>query len=61
MRKIFRVYPGLDAFEINGVFVPWVDIIADDEDAALRACHLLMPGFDGETGCNSLNFIEEVK
>lgn len=60
MRKIFRIYPALDAFEINGVFVPYVDVLADDAESALRAAHKLMPGFDGETGPNTLNFIEQL-
>lgn len=60
MRKIFRIHPGLDAFEINGVFLPYLDVIADDKEAALRAANILMPGFDGPEGTNTLNFIEEL-
>lgn len=56
--NIYRIYPGLDAFEIKGVFLPYVDIIADDEEAALRGAAMLMPGFNTDDSDNSLNYVE---
>lgn len=56
--NIYRIYPGLDAFDINGVFLPYLDIIAENEDKAIEGANVLMPGFDTDTCVNSLNFIE---
>lgn len=56
--NIYRLHPGLDAFVINGVYLPHLDIIADDEAAALRGAAILMPGFDTDFSSNSLNYIE---
>lgn len=56
--NIYRIHPGLDAFEINGVFLPYLDIIAENEDRAIAGANALMPGFNTDTCVNSLNFIE---
>lgn len=56
--NIYRIYPGLDAFDINGVFLPYLDIIAENEDKALSGAAILMPGFNTDASENSLNFIE---
>lgn len=56
--NIYRIYPGLDAFVINGIYLPYLDIIADNEASALVGAATLMPGFDTDESENSLNFIE---
>jgi hypothetical protein len=56
MRKVFRLYPENDAFEIQGVFLPYLDVIADDEEAAIRAVAMLIPGYDTHT-----DFVHEIK
>lgn len=56
--NIYRIYPGLDAFIINGVYLPYLDIIAENEDKALVGANALMPGFNTDESENSLNFIE---
>lgn len=56
--NIYRIHPGLDAFVINGVYLPHLDIIAENEDNALLGAATLMPGFNTDDSENSLNFIE---
>lgn len=56
--NIYRIYPGNDAFDINGVFLPYVDIIANDQEAAIQQAGILMPGFDTDTCVNTLNYAE---
>lgn len=56
--NIYRIYPGLDAFVIMGVYLPHLDIIAENEDKALLGAAILMPGFNTDACENSLNFIE---
>lgn len=56
--NIYRIHPGLDAFCINGVYLPYLDIIADSEDAALHSVIWIMPDFNTENSGNSFNFIE---
>ena len=56
--NIYRIYPGLDAFVINGVYLPYLDIIAENEDNVRAAAEALMPGFDTEASENSLNYME---
>lgn len=56
--NIYRIYPGLDAFVINGVYLPYIDVIAATESDALKGAETLMPGFNTDASENSLNFIE---
>lgn len=56
--NIYRIYPGLDAFVISGVYLPYIDVIANSEPDALKCAEALMPGFDTDESENSLNFIE---
>jgi hypothetical protein len=56
--NIYRIYPGLDAFVINGIYLPYLDIIAVSESEALNGAEILMPGFNTDDSDNSLNFIE---
>lgn len=56
--NIYRIHPGLDAFVIHGVYLPYIDIIAETEEKALNDAYRLMPGLDSDSCCNSLNFIE---
>lgn len=55
--NIYRIYPGLDAFVISGVYLPYLDVIAANEAAALTAAKTLMPGFNTDESENSLNYI----
>lgn len=56
--NIYRIHPGLDAFVINGVYLPYLDVIAENEDKALSGAATLMPGFNTDASENSLNYIE---
>lgn len=54
----YRIHPGLDAFVISGVYLPYLDIIAETEADALAGAETLMPGFNTDASDNSVNFIE---
>lgn len=61
--NIYRLYPGNDAFQISdgkkqNVFLPHLDVIADDEAAAIRGAEIVMPGFNNEACINTLNYVE---
>lgn len=56
--NIYRIYPGLDAFVISGVYLPYIDVIASTEADALKCAETLMPGFNTDKSENSLNYIE---
>lgn len=60
--NIYRIYPGNDAFEITGlyqnVYLPYLDVIADTEAAAIRGAEIIMPGFNNESCINTLNYVE---
>lgn len=56
--NIYRIYPGNDAFDINGVFLPYLDIIAENEASALAGAKILMPQFNSDTCVNTLNYID---
>lgn len=59
--NIYRLHPGLDAFVINDVYLPYIDIIAGTEAEAIGNAYLLMHDFQaGPEGnsLNTLNFIE---
>lgn len=42
MSTIYRVFPKRDYFELSGVFLPSIDIYADDPDSAKRAAEKLV-------------------
>jgi hypothetical protein len=56
--NIYRIHPGNDAFQINGVYLPYLDIIAENEAAALISVGMLVPGLDCDYSSNTLNYIE---
>lgn len=63
--NIYRIHPGNDAFEIRNkgylqqsIYLPYLDIIADDETAAIRGAEIIMPGFNTEHCVNTLNYVE---
>ena len=63
--NIYRIHPGNDAFEIRPaarmqqcVYLPYLDIIADNEQTAIQGAELIMPGFNSEACVNTLNYIE---
>lgn len=43
METVYRVYPVADYFEIGGVRLPYLDILADDEEAAARGAKMIAP------------------
>lgn len=60
MIKIFRVHPGLDAFEINGVYIPYLDIISNDENTAYEEAKKIITNLDTMDSLNSVNYIEQL-
>lgn len=53
--NIYRIYPGLDAFKINGAYVPYLDIIADGPVHAVSAACLIMPEMNGTYSQNNIS------
>lgn len=51
-KYVFRVYPGLDAFVINGAYVPHLDVIADHEDQVEGEVKKIIPDFNDELSEN---------
>ena len=41
--NIYRIYPGNDAFEINGAYLPYIDVIADTIEQAREAAFKIIP------------------
>jgi hypothetical protein len=63
MPSCYRIYPGLDAFTFNSnpkqvVYLPHLDIIADDADGARFAAKLILPDLDEPGSENSVYAIE---
>ena len=53
--NIYRVYPGLDAFEVNGAYLPYLDIIAEGPIHAVTEACKIMPEMDGEYSTNNIS------
>jgi hypothetical protein len=53
--NIYRVYPRLDAFEIKGAYVPYLDVIADGPIHAVHAACQIMPDMDGDCSINNIS------
>lgn len=52
---IYRIYPGLDAFEINGIYVPHLDVIAEGPIHAVSCACQIMPDIDGLYSLNNIS------
>lgn len=56
--KIYRLHPGLDAFEINSVFIPYLDIFANDEQHAVSNARFIIPDLGKTHSVNCISSIE---
>lgn len=59
--NIYRIFPGLDAFQIVDAFLPWLDVIAENENKALQAGKKVIADLDEPDSLNQVNVIEFIQ
>lgn len=55
---IWKINPGTDSFNINGIYVPYIRVEADTEQAAVRKALDIMPDLEQEFSLNCIGSIE---
>jgi hypothetical protein len=59
-RKTFRVFPGNDAFEVKGVYLPYLDIIADTEEDTRDMAKKIITSLNKNNSVNTISSIEQI-
>lgn len=58
--KVWRIYPGLDCFTVNGTYIPYLDVIIDsnkDQDV-INAAKMVIPDLGDSKSNNQINYVE---